>query len=96
MVAAKRHRFPADYRDHAGTMHKMAETYPDTMVWGTDTPAHYFIGRFINDKGKVLWMRLMCGPETEAIHTAPTTSAGASACVTVTKFVAHAPRPFER
>lgn len=64
-VAAKKRRFPADYRDHAAAMHKIAEAYPDTMIWGTDTPAHYFMGRFINDEGQTLWIDLRCGPETE-------------------------------
>jgi len=64
-IAPKKHRFPADYRDHAGAMQKIAEAYPDTMLWATDTPGHYFMARFIDDKGEEVWMNLYCNPETE-------------------------------
>ncbi len=64
-VAAKKDRFPADYRDHAGAMQQIAEAYPDTMIWGTDTPAHTWTGQFFNDKGEKITMSLPCGPHTE-------------------------------
>lgn len=65
-VAAKRHRFPADYRDHAGAMQKIAEAYPDTVIWGTDTPFDHWMGRFVDDRGEENWTRLPCEPKTEA------------------------------
>jgi predicted TIM-barrel fold metal-dependent hydrolase len=65
-VAAPADRFPADYGDHAAAMHKIAEHYPDKMIWGTDTPAHYFMGVFYDDSGKEHRINLPCGPETEA------------------------------
>jgi len=64
-VAEKAYRFPADYRDHAGAMQKIAGTYPDTVVWGTDTPAHYWMSKFIDEEGEVVRMRLPCGPYVE-------------------------------
>ena len=67
-VAQKKHRFPADYRNHAAAMQKIAEAYPDTMIWATDTPAHYFMGRFINDVGETIWMSLPCDPQTETVE----------------------------
>lgn len=64
-VAGKKQRFPADYRDHAGTMQKLAETYPDTIIWGTDAPAHTWMGSFFNDKGEEITLSLPCGPHVE-------------------------------
>ena len=64
-VAARPHRFPADYRRHAAAMGKIAEAYPATMIWGSDTPAHYWKSRFRNDRGEDVWMNLPCGPMTE-------------------------------
>jgi predicted TIM-barrel fold metal-dependent hydrolase len=64
-VAAKPNRFPADYRHHAAALQQLAEAYPDTVLWATDTPAHLFKGRFHNDKGEKVFMNLPCGPLTE-------------------------------
>jgi hypothetical protein len=64
-VAAKPHRFRADYRDHAAAMQAIAEVYPGTMLWGSDTPAHLWKSRFRNDQGKEVWLDLPCGPDTE-------------------------------
>lgn len=64
-VAAKPHRFPADYRNHAAAMRRIAEVYPGTMLWGSDTPAHLWKSRFRNDRGREVWMNLSCGPDTE-------------------------------
>jgi predicted TIM-barrel fold metal-dependent hydrolase len=65
VVAKKRFRFPADYRDHAGAMAKIAEAYPNTMLWGTDTPYHYCIGRWVDANGKTWLLRLSCDPDIE-------------------------------
>lgn len=65
-VASPKDRFPADFRDHAGAMRQIAEAFPETMVWGTDTPANLFLGRFVNDAGESIWMELPCAPDTEA------------------------------
>ena len=64
-VAARPDRFPADYRHHAATMQRIAEAYPATMLWGSDTPAHLWKSRFRNDRGREVWMDLSCGPDTE-------------------------------
>ncbi len=64
-VAAKSDRFPADYRHHAAAMQRIAEAYPATLLWGSDTPAHLWKSRFRNDQGQEVWMDLPCGPATE-------------------------------
>ena len=64
-VAAIEHRFPADYGDHAAAMQAIAEAYPDTMLWASDTPGHYWMSRFIDENGQVMQLRLTCGPYTE-------------------------------
>lgn len=58
-------RFPADYHHHAEAMTAIAEAYPDTMMWGTDTPYYCFMSRFVNDSGETVTVRLQCGTDTE-------------------------------
>ena len=72
-VAAKPNRFPADYRCHAAAMQRIAEEYPTTMMWGSDTPAHVWKSRFRNDRGQEVWMDLSCGSmtEVEELHKLP-------------------------
>lgn len=65
-VAARRHRFPADYRNPGLALRQFAEAYPSTIIWGSDTPAHLWKSRFRNDRGEEVWMSLDCGPTTEA------------------------------
>ena len=64
-VAEKRYRFPADYDDHAAAMLKIVETYPETMIWASDTPGHYWMSQFIDESGQKVGVRLPCGPYTE-------------------------------
>lgn len=72
-VASEAHRFPTDYADHAKAMGDIADAYPDTMMWGSDTPAHYFINRFYNERGERIDVRLECDYETETdeLHKLP-------------------------
>ncbi len=51
-------------------MQEIVETYPNTMLWRTDTPSHYFIGRFLDDRflddqHQVITLNLNCGPDIE-------------------------------
>jgi predicted TIM-barrel fold metal-dependent hydrolase len=64
-VARKDHRVPADYRRRADALKKIAETYPDTILWGTDTPFNIFKSRFFDDKGTMLKIDLDCPPDGE-------------------------------
>ena len=41
-VAVPGKRFAADYRNPAQVMEKLARHYPDTILWGTDTPCYYW------------------------------------------------------
>ena len=36
-------RFPADYSDHRKVLKALVERFPETMVWGTDSPAYAYI-----------------------------------------------------
>ena len=42
-VAAEDIRFAADYGDPLTVMTVLVEAYPDTMLWGSDTPFYYWI-----------------------------------------------------
>jgi predicted TIM-barrel fold metal-dependent hydrolase len=64
-VALGKAQFPAPYANHAEALQLIAETYPDTLIWGTDTPAHYWKGKFRNEKGEWVRSDLPCGPLTE-------------------------------
>lgn len=64
-VALGKAQFPAPYENHAEALRLIAETYPDTITWGTDTSAHYWKGKYLNDKGEWVRSDLPCGPLTE-------------------------------
>ena len=64
-VAARPHRFRADYRRHSVVMRQLAEAFPHPMLWGSDTPGNLFKGRFVDDRGQVQWIDLPCGVDTE-------------------------------
>jgi hypothetical protein len=64
-VAMGPDRFPVNYANHAEALQRIAEAYPSTLIWGTDTPAHYWKGQFRNEKGEWVRADLPCGPTTE-------------------------------
>lgn len=64
-VASKPHRFPADYRRHAVAMQKIAEAYPETIVWGTDAPFNLWKSRFFDANGNETVLDLPCTPDVE-------------------------------
>jgi predicted TIM-barrel fold metal-dependent hydrolase len=37
--------FEADYSDHCRVMRRLVDTYPDMILWGTDSPAYSYIVR---------------------------------------------------
>jgi predicted TIM-barrel fold metal-dependent hydrolase len=57
--------FQADYADPASALAKLAETYPDTIIWGTDTPYHYFAQKFLDENGEIQDSRLMAPYDCE-------------------------------
>ena len=42
-MGAEADRFEADYSDHRSVMRSLAEAYPDTILWGTDSPFYAYI-----------------------------------------------------
>lgn len=65
-VAPDDRRFNAEYKDPLSVMKKLAETYPDTMLWGTDTPYSFWIQKFYTADGKLVEDRLDCGYREES------------------------------
>ena len=72
-VAPKDIRFTADYNDPLSVMIRLAETYPETMIWGSDTPAYYWIQKYYTCNGELIEDRLDCGykEETQLLHNLP-------------------------
>lgn len=58
VVAAGKERFVADYSKPEKVLLQLAETYPETITWGSDTPYHYFAQKYIDPNGKVIDCRL--------------------------------------
>lgn len=44
-VALPADRFPSDYRCPAQVLHDLAEAYPESLVWGSDSPYYSWIAR---------------------------------------------------
>ncbi len=44
-MAALPDRFESDYTDHRRVLADLAEAWPDTIVWGSDSPAYSYICR---------------------------------------------------
>lgn len=72
-IATKDLRFKADYNDPLSVMAKMAETYSDTMLWGSDTPFNYWVQKYYTGDGKLVEDRLDCGysEETDLLYGLP-------------------------
>ena len=72
-VAGGDDRFGADYGRHAVAMRAIAEAYPETVIWGTDTPSHQFMSRFVDEDGEEHWMHLTCevSRETDELRELP-------------------------
>ncbi len=59
-------RFDADYEDPLSVMFKLAKTYPDTIIWGSDTPFNYWIQKYHTADGKLIEDRLDCRYDEES------------------------------
>lgn len=64
-VAAEASRFPVDYADPPAALATLAQAYPDTMIWGSDSPYYCFMSRVTDVAGRTHDMRLACGTDTE-------------------------------
>ena len=51
-------RFPADYSDHKEVLKALVESFPDTMIWGSDSPAYSYIIDRKSADGSVVKFRL--------------------------------------
>lgn len=52
IAAVPEKRFDADYSDHKKVLRALVEAFPDTIIWGTDTPAYSYIARRKQGRGK--------------------------------------------
>ncbi len=64
-VAGKDEQFRTTYTQPVKAMAKIAEKYPETMLWGTDSPYYCFMGRFINTAGETIITQLKCDTDAE-------------------------------
>ena len=39
-------------------MQRLVESFPDTIIWGTDTPANYFIQKYFDANGELVDLHL--------------------------------------
>ncbi len=88
-VATADVRFPADYSDPRSTMIQMAQAYPETMLWGSDTPFYYWIQKYYMGDGKLVEDRLPCHYDEEAklLHSLPQEIKNRIACDNTLKFI---------
>ena len=72
-VAVKELRFDANYNDPFDVMMKLVKAYPNTMLWGSDTPFNYWIQKYYTVDEKLVEERLECGykEETDLLHKLP-------------------------
>lgn len=58
VMAAPEERFDWDYSDHCQIMRELMACFPDTIVWGTDSPAYAYICDRRDATGKFVEFRL--------------------------------------
>ncbi len=51
-------RFDADYSDHKKVLKALVEAFPETIIWGTDTPAYSYIARRKQGTGKSSYVEM--------------------------------------
>jgi len=57
-VPPKDERVEADYNTPSSVMKTLISDYPDTIVWGTDFPANYYMSKAYNIKGELIEITL--------------------------------------
>ncbi len=65
VVAEKEKRFDADYSEPSKVLEALAESYPDTIIWGSDTPYHNFAQKYVNADGKLMDVKLKANYDDE-------------------------------
>jgi len=58
IIAPEKERFEGDYSDHTKILGALMARYPDTIMWGTDSPWYTFICRRKQGEGSYLPFRL--------------------------------------
>ena len=58
-------RYDWDYTDHRSVMCSLVERFPDTILWGSDSPYYTFISRRMQGEGSYLEFRLQGTYEDE-------------------------------
>ena len=58
-------RFTADYSAPAKVLEALAETYPNTIIWGSDTPYHNFAQKYVDAEGKLIDVKLKASYDDE-------------------------------
>ena len=64
-IAPPSERFQTDYSDHRIVIRDLGDRYPDTIVWGSDSPAYSYIARRIQGEGTIYEFRLKATYEDE-------------------------------
>jgi predicted TIM-barrel fold metal-dependent hydrolase len=72
-VASEKIRFSANYSDPLSVMKRLVESYPKTILWGSDTPFYYWIQKYYTGDGTLVQDRLQCGykEETQLLKNLP-------------------------
>jgi len=52
-IPSRGERIEADYNEPPSVMKKIIDNYPDTIIWGSDTPANYFMQKYYDINGKL-------------------------------------------
>jgi len=65
-IALENIRFAADYSSPRSVMTRLTEAFPETMLWGSDTPAYYWIQKYYTNDGKLVEDSLRCSYKEEA------------------------------
>ena len=88
-VADEKIRFSADYSNPMAVMIHLAQAYPDTMLWGSDTPFYYWIQKYYLSDGKLVEDKLQCNYDKEAklLHSLPQEIKNRIAYENVLKFI---------
>jgi len=75
VAASPEQRFDADYNDHKKVLEALVESFPNTIIWGTDTPAYSYIAKRKQGTGKNsfvdLWLKGTYKDEVEALMHLP-------------------------
>ncbi|HOJ31016.1 MAG TPA: amidohydrolase family protein [bacterium] len=75
IAAAREDRFDADYNDHKKVLRTLIEAFPETIIWGTDTPAYSYIARRKQGTGKnsyvETWLKATYKDEIDALRSLP-------------------------